>query len=305
RVVIDLAEDIKPLEGRHFKTGGVLEDGNDLIRIQDDFIRLIIATQADGHLNKDCSAITFTFVRPDKTLRLKKILNSLGFKYSENVFHRKGRPETSIRVMSSEDTKSIRSWLTVDKQFTSKLLTLPISQRELVIDELKYWDGTVKRNGDIVIDQVGRGSIDILQGLCSITNKKSKLTTYKKTTGFGECSIHRLYISNNQKPKAGLNSCKINTVKYKGYIGCVSVPSSFVLVRRNGKVFISGNTLMAAKLGIERTDAKSVNYMFMYGGSASKVEKMLGYSRDKAVQFHKDWWDNMLPLKQLKEDKEK
>src|SRR5690606_3099836 len=70
RVVIDLAEDIKPLEGRHFKTGGVLEDGNDLIRIQDDFIRLIIATQADGHLNKDCSAITFTFVRPDKTLRL-------------------------------------------------------------------------------------------------------------------------------------------------------------------------------------------------------------------------------------------
>src|SRR5690606_3714250 len=161
RVVIDLAEDIKPLEGRHFKTGGVLEDGNDLIRIQDDFIRLIIATQADGHLNKDCSAITFTFVRPDKTLRLKKILNSLGFKYSEKVFHRKGRPETSIRVMSSEDTKSIRSWLTVDKQFTSKLLTLPISQRELVIDELKYWDGTVKRNGDIVIDQVGRGSIDI------------------------------------------------------------------------------------------------------------------------------------------------
>src|SRR5690606_36857966 len=37
------------------------------------------------------------------------------------------------------------------------------------------------------------------------------------------------------------------------------------------------HSLMAAKLGIERTDAKSVNYIFMYGGSASKVEKMLGY----------------------------
>lgn len=65
------------------------------------------------------------------------------------------------------------------------------------------------------------------------------------------------------------------------------------------------HSIMAKKLGIERTDAKSVNYMFMYGGSASKVEKMLGYSKEKAIQFHKDWWDNMLPLKQLKEDKEK
>lgn len=65
------------------------------------------------------------------------------------------------------------------------------------------------------------------------------------------------------------------------------------------------HSLMAEKLGISRTDSKSVNYMFMYGGSANKVEKMLGYSKDKAIEFHKDWWETMLPLKQLKEDKEK
>lgn len=64
------------------------------------------------------------------------------------------------------------------------------------------------------------------------------------------------------------------------------------------------HTKMAESLGIDRTDAKSVNYMFMYGGSAGKVEKMLGYSKDKSVQFHKDWWETMSSLKQLKEDKE-
>lgn len=65
------------------------------------------------------------------------------------------------------------------------------------------------------------------------------------------------------------------------------------------------HSLMAEKLGISRTDSKSVNYMFMYGGSANKVEKMLGYSKEKAVEFHKDWWETMLPLKKLKENKEK
>lgn len=65
------------------------------------------------------------------------------------------------------------------------------------------------------------------------------------------------------------------------------------------------HTVMSQKLGIDRGDAKSINYMFMYGGSATKLQKMMGYSRDYAVEFHKNWWDEMLPLKQLKEDKER
>ena len=47
---------------------------------------------------------------------------------------------------------------------------------------------------------------------------------------------------------------------YSGYVGCVSVPSGFVTVRRNGRVFVSGNTINAKKLGIERDQAKALTY---------------------------------------------
>lgn len=63
------------------------------------------------------------------------------------------------------------------------------------------------------------------------------------------------------------------------------------------------HSVTARNLGIERDDAKSINYMILYGGSWTKVVSMLGYTKTKAQKFLDDWWDNNLPLKQLRDDK--
>lgn len=65
------------------------------------------------------------------------------------------------------------------------------------------------------------------------------------------------------------------------------------------------HTLTGERLGIPRSDAKSVNYAILYGASANKFVKMLGFSKDKATKFVDDWWELNTPLKQLKADKEK
>lgn len=65
------------------------------------------------------------------------------------------------------------------------------------------------------------------------------------------------------------------------------------------------HTVTANKLGLERDDAKSVNYMVLYGGSWTKVVAMLGYSKERAIKFLEDWWDANPSLKQLKEVKER
>lgn len=42
--------------------------------------------------------------------------------------------------------------------------------------------------------------------------------------------------------KAGIRKKDIKEVGYNGYVGCVTVPNSFVVVRRNRRIAISGNT---------------------------------------------------------------
>lgn len=65
------------------------------------------------------------------------------------------------------------------------------------------------------------------------------------------------------------------------------------------------HSLTAIKNNIPRDDAKSVNYAILYGASANKFVKMLGFTKSQAEEFYKNYWDNNPALKQLKEDKEK
>lgn len=65
------------------------------------------------------------------------------------------------------------------------------------------------------------------------------------------------------------------------------------------------HTLTGLKLEIERSDAKSVNYMLIYGGKIPKVEKMLGVSKNRATEIYEGFWNSVPALKELKEAVEK
>lgn len=61
------------------------------------------------------------------------------------------------------------------------------------------------------------------------------------------------------------------------------------------------HSVTGRKLGIPRSDAKSVNYMLMYGGSWVKARKMLNLSDEEAKDIVSKFWDSMPALKELKE----
>lgn len=65
------------------------------------------------------------------------------------------------------------------------------------------------------------------------------------------------------------------------------------------------HTVTGEKLGIPRTEAKSINYMLMYGGSWVKAKKMLNLSDTGAKEIVQKFWDSMPALKELKEDLER
>lgn len=291
------ADDFKGSSDKRYIVGG-MKRGN-TIKLSTPFIQLLVATQADGHFNRDSSAITFTFVKQRKIDRLIDLLEQLHMKYKVSTFERKGRKETSIRVMA-EDANMLRPYLTETKDFKQILLNLSQQGLETLVQEVQYWDGTKRINGDLVFDTTSKYACEFIQTVCALTGKKTNYSEYTKTTAFGVCTIYRCYISTKTKAVKTANK-PLQVSQYSGYIGCVSVPSGLVLVRRKGEIVVSGNTINGKKLGIPRDQAKSVSYMLMYGGSASRAKTMLGLSLQEAKVLVENYWKAVKPLSDLKE----
>ena len=96
---------------------------------------------------------------------------------------------------------------------------------------------------------------------------------------------------------------EISEIDYSGNVWCVSVPSTYVMARRNGKMFVSGNchSINARKLGIDRNDAKAFSYATMYGAQPEKLAKMLRIPLKEAERLFAAYWDAVPALKELKE----
>jgi hypothetical protein len=61
------------------------------------------------------------------------------------------------------------------------------------------------------------------------------------------------------------------------------------------------HTVTAKKLGIQRADAKNINYAVLYGAQITKLMKMLACSKNRATEIYNGFWENVPALKELKE----
>lgn len=99
---------------------------------------------------------------------------------------------------------------------------------------------------------------------------------------------------------------KHTTIKVVDYaledktIWCVSVPSTYIVTRRNNKINISGNCVNSRKMGISRDMAKTFAYSILYGAGPPKLAKSLGVSLEEAKKLYKAYWEGLPGLLQLK-----
>ena len=222
---------------------------------------LLIATQADGCFNKDSNSITFNFVKKRKADRLLELLNSLDANYSLNLYERNNKVQTVIRLLAKDPiTLLIKSFFDSNKKLLTDFMTLSLETKIKLIKSIGYWDGTYSKNGNaVILDSTDFEFVNSLQALSHTSGFKCSLTTFNKNTSYGDVKIRRAYINLKPISRGSLYNCA-ERVSYEGYIGCVSVPTGFIVVRREDKVFVSGNTLNGEKLGISRGDAKAISY---------------------------------------------
>jgi hypothetical protein len=139
---------------------------------------------------------------------------------------------TGFRVFKS-DMRHILD-LAPGKCFTWAALGWSGQSRAAILDEIQYWDGD--RSGKAIRFFTGvRQSADVICALAAITGWHASLRIDRRE-GRNDSFVVNLNARlwrQFQKPTV--------SVPYNGDVWCCTVPTGLLLVRRNGKVLISGN----------------------------------------------------------------
>lgn len=210
------------------------------------FVRLLVAFQADGTWvrrshEEEPIALDFGFTKARKIDRLEEILCALNVPYRKT---QTGNVHRRTRIWVSEHPVVAQLWgLLGDKKcFGSWLLSWTPTARHTFLAELPLWDGT-KQKEHTNYNTTQEVNADWVQTCAVLSGQAARKHIYPNKNGL--LPIYRVTLPGGTKRSrrwSKLDVTKRNTIPFDGRIYCVSVPSGFILVRRDGKVIVSGNT---------------------------------------------------------------
>lgn len=298
--------------------------------VPDDLLKLAVACQADGsdRTLTEASARSWRFYlkKQRKIDRLCDILHSLNIPYQ--LTDRAKGDQTSIRFHSPAAMDELLS--RKGKGFdTEKMLSLSSSLRRLFLEEVMLWDGSGSRYVSTV-----RENVECVQAVASITGRRAASVVFscknKKT-------IYGVTVSSKRDRTWLTPSLSVRTLPYTGKVYCVTVPSGFIVTRREGHVLVSGNcqqepaltvhfaslcgvagaekavdyyhnapkpdyhTMVAQMTGLPRPKAKIINLGLSYGMGKYKLAAQLGVSLDEADRILKQYHDEVPFVRRLGE----
>ena len=249
--------EFKDLKDKHNKsskgwTGKIkttFKIGKEGLDISEGELRLQVAVLADGHFSPEGKdnycAMRFSKTRKyERLLELCKKFNlqykDFGAKYCERYSNK-----TEYKVIVWPKFK--------DKTYNEKYWSCSQEQLEIIADEVGHWDGSFyeKQKGtSIHFFSVNKGDADFIQYAfassgyatsCSLDDREGK-----------ECYIARACYMQNGLRSIESKDRKLEFKPYKTSDGkkyCFEVSTGMFVARRNGKIFITGNS---AKSSVSR-----------------------------------------------------
>lgn len=225
-------------------------------------IRLAVATQADGAYSG--LRIRFGFTRGRKVARMLSLLRHGEFKHTVDV---RG---VNWFVLSRTLSAKIKLLLDSDKTLPWSWLDLPHGVRVAAVQELEYWDShRGRRWQQYRYTSFKRKNLDVAQALATTIGRKTKISNNGRD------------LSVKLQDSTQLREVQRSRLRHTGEVACLSVPSSFVLVRDGGVPVITGQT---------------INFAVMYGISARALLEQLykadifDFTLEDCQRFIDEWF---------------
>jgi ribonucleoside-triphosphate reductase len=208
--------------------------------ISDEQIRLMAWIISEGTLEKTRKGTNRISIYQSKIKNKKKyneikdLIDHFDFQFDESETHGLGKPVKKIRLCS-ESSKIVHKWFGTDKniKFIPKILTsLDKKQSRIFLETYIKGDGFEN-------SKISTTDISILNKLQIIAvNAGYGFTVLTRESTIGSKEIYVLRLVDHENTYIQ----EIKKVKYDGLIWCPHTKNETIIARRNGKVFITGNT---------------------------------------------------------------
>jgi hypothetical protein len=228
-------------KARYWAGAGVMSAGTFPGGEQDwSMLRLAVAVQADGSFTR--SGIRLGFTKTRKIERMRELLKGV-----EGWTESRPRLVTNFYLSKTLSIR-VRRLLTVDKTLPQWWINLPLRHREMILEEARHWDGSVRKEGRrFVYSTTKRQNADVLQAIAALSGHKSRLTLDHKAQG-KHAAVWKLSIGDHSATRG--DALEPTRRKHRSEVVCLSVPSSFVLVRDGGIPVVTGQCIFGIPGGM-------------------------------------------------------
>jgi len=192
-------------------------------------VDFICMTQADGYYHD--GGIDFGFIKERKIDRFLALTKSLKIPYNEHHTTRDGL--RSFRVLAGDWVSFVKEYLGEEKVFGSWVLDLMKQSVLDLLESIYFWDGCFTRDNHYSSNT--RANVEWIQILHTLTETRANLRVYQGTANLN------YQIDKTGRPFSGTANISKEMVPYNDVVYCVTVPNSYIVVERNGKVMITGN----------------------------------------------------------------
>ena len=206
-----------------YRKGGSMDQAN---------LRVLVMVQADGHYTEDGS-IRLAFSKQRKIDRCKMLLRSAAVQHSIHKY--------ADRTVFTIHPRHTPMWLRMfqNKTFGSWLLE---ESGDVFFDELTYWDS--HRNGPNSIQYVtcNRKNADMVQAFAHITGRSALINVKRRADGHP--NWNDAYVVDIWLKPINCHEIRVKpTIQhFDGTVYCAETPTGYFMVRRNGRVWVTGNS---------------------------------------------------------------
>lgn len=198
------------------------------------WLRVLIMTQADGFYTAD-GAIRYHFRKKRKIERCKMLLRKAEIPFTMADGDKNGTTVISIPA------RAVPLWL---RQFRSKTFGFWLFEEnpDIFFDELPNWDGYYPAPNSIQYSTCNKQNADIVQALAHMSGRTCTMRVKQHSKlhdNWKDAYVLDIWLNS---PGTHEIRNKPTISDFKGKVYCAVTSTGYFLVRRNGKVWVTGNS---------------------------------------------------------------